>query len=135
MYLLIRSIVCGLRKSIVKLLITIKKGYPRVKLPLDNLFYALFFIILIVCHNLWTSYLILQAQTFLDFYVHTIAQAGGYLLAGIGFLLAAALYDIYKGAVAAELDGTLGHGDHVARLCQYYLSIGAVAGTDLAALY
>ena len=57
------------------------------------------------------------------------------MLALVSLLLAAALYDINKGAVAAELDSTLGHGNHVVSLCQYYLGIGAVAGTDLAALY
>ena len=108
---------------------------PPLAFTTYSILLRLFFIILVVCHNLRTSYLVLQAQTFLDFYVHTITQSGGYLLALVGFILAAALYDINKGAVAAELDGTLGHGDHVARLCQYYLSIGAVAGTDLATLY
>ena len=75
-----------------------------------------FFFFLIVCHNLRTSYLVLQAQTFLDFDVHTIAQSGGYLLTVVGLLLAAALYDINKGAVAAELDGTLRNGENLQSL-------------------
>ena len=74
------------------------------------------FIILVVCHNLRTSYLVLQTQTLLDFDVHTIAQSGGYLLALVGLLLAAALYDIDKGAVAAELDGTLRNGENLQSL-------------------
>lgn len=89
---------------------------PPLAFTTYSILLRLFFIILIVCYNLWTSYLVLQAQTLLDFYVHTIAQAGGYLLESIGLLLAAALYYINKGAVAAELDGTLWNSENLQSL-------------------
>ena len=89
---------------------------PPLAFTTYSILLRLFFIILVVCHNLRTSYLVLQAQTFPDLDVHTIAQSGGYLLALVGLLLAAALYDIDKGAVAAEFDGTLRNGENLQSL-------------------
>ena len=89
---------------------------PPLAFTTYSILLRLFFIILVVCHNLRTSYLVLQAQTFLDFDVHTIAQSGGYLLTVVDLLLAAALYDINKGAVAAEFDGTLRNGENLQSL-------------------
>lgn len=89
---------------------------PPLAFTTYSILLRLFFIILVVCYNLRTSYLVLQTQTFLDFYVHTIAQSGGYLLALVGLFLAAALYDIDKGAVAAEFDGTLRNGENLQSL-------------------
>lgn len=54
-----------------------QRGHEHKMPPLAFTTYSillrLFFIILVVCYNLRTSYLVLQTQTFLDFYVHTIA--------------------------------------------------------------
>ena len=69
---------------------------PPLAFTTYSILLRLFFIILVVCHNLRTSYLVLQTQTFFDFDVHTIAQSGGYLFAVVCLLLAAALYDIDK---------------------------------------
>lgn len=92
------------------ILISMCSGIGCLRWLIYNKMWKGLFFLLIICYNLRTANFILQAQTFLDFDVHTIAQSGGYLLALVGLLLAAALYDIDKGAVAAELDGTLRNG-------------------------
>ena len=86
----------------------------------------LIIILIVVGYDLRTSYLVLQSQAFLDFDVHAIAQTGSYLFALISLLLVATFYDIYKGRIAAKLDGTLRNGEYMGSLCQYNLGIGAV---------
>ena len=98
------------------ILISMCSGIGCLRWLIYNKMWKGLFVLLIICHNLRTSYLVLQDQAFLDFYVHTIAQSGGYLLALVSLLLAAALYDLDKGAVAAELDGTLRNGENLQSL-------------------
>ena len=69
---------------------------------------------LIFCYYLRTANLVLESQTFLDFYIYSIAQTGSYLFALISLLLVATFYDIYKGRITAKLNGTLRNGEYMA---------------------
>ena len=61
------------------ILISMCSGIGCLRWLIYNKMWKGLFVLLIICYNLRTANFILQAQTFLDFYVHTIAQSGGYL--------------------------------------------------------